>query len=52
MVEEAEVEEADELEAVIRKLVYRLDDAREDSAEHRIIARQLMSIREFSELGS
>jgi hypothetical protein len=29
--------EARELEALIQELVYRLDDSREDSAEHRMI---------------
>jgi hypothetical protein len=29
--------EDDELEAIIQRLVYRLDDAREGSAEHKMI---------------
>jgi hypothetical protein len=45
------VTEEEELEATIRTLVYRLDDAREGSAEHRMIIRQLQGIRDFSQLG-
>ena len=43
--------EEEELEATIRTLVYRLDDAREGSAEHRMIIRQLQGIRDFCQLG-
>ncbi|MDD1520008.1 MULTISPECIES: hypothetical protein [Bradyrhizobium] len=39
-----------ELEDVIRRLVYRLDEVREDSAEARMILRQLEGIRRGSEL--
>jgi hypothetical protein len=38
------------LEATIRTLVYRLNDAREGSAEYRMIERQLIGLRN-SELG-
>ena|SRR5215831_15266687 len=41
--------EADKLEALIQELVYRLDDAREGSAEHRMLQRQLVGIRDGSE---
>jgi hypothetical protein len=40
----------DELEAIIQRLVYRLDDAREGSAEHKMIIRQLVGVRDSSEL--
>ena len=43
--------EDDELEATIRRLFYRLEDAREGSAEHRMIVRQLIGLREGSEVG-
>ena len=43
--------EADRLEALIRDLVDRLNDAREGSAEHRMVMRQLVGIRKGSELG-
>ena len=36
---------------MIRTLVRRLDAAREGSAEHRMVVRQLIGIRDFSELG-
>jgi hypothetical protein len=45
------VTEEEELEATIRTLVYRLEDAREGSAEHRMIIRQLVGMREGSQLG-
>ena len=41
--------EADKLEALIQELVDRLDDAREGSAEHRMLQRQLVGIRDGSE---
>jgi hypothetical protein len=40
-----------ELEAIIRRLVDRLQEVREDSAEQRMIERQLEGIRRGSELG-
>jgi hypothetical protein len=40
-----------ELEDIIRRLIYRLYDADEDSAEQRMILRQLEGIRRGSELG-
>jgi len=33
-----------------QRLVYRLDDAREGSAEHKMIIRQLVGVRDSSEL--
>jgi hypothetical protein len=45
------VERDEELEATIRTLIYRLKQAREGSAEHRMIERQLIGPRDFSELG-
>ena len=39
------------LEATIKTLVDRLNDAREDSAEYKTIIRQLVGIRDFSQLG-
>ena len=46
--------DADELElkATIKRMINRLDDAREGSAEHRMIERQLEGVRKSSELGS
>ena len=41
----------EELEATIRRLVDRLNAAREGSAEYRMIVRQLVGIRKTSELG-
>jgi AAA+ ATPase superfamily predicted ATPase len=45
---------ADELalEDVVRRLVYRLQEAREDSAAERMVLRQLEGIRRGSELGA
>jgi hypothetical protein len=40
-----------ELEATIKRLVDRLDEVREGSAEHRMIIRQLVGLRDFSEVG-
>jgi hypothetical protein len=40
-----------ELEGIIQRLVDRLDEVREDSAEHRMILRQLVGIRKTSQLG-
>jgi hypothetical protein len=40
-----------ELEEVVRRLAYRLLEAREDSAEYRMIERQMEGIRHGSELG-
>jgi hypothetical protein len=40
-----------ELESVIKRLIARLREVREDSAEHRMIVRQLVGLRDFSELG-
>ncbi len=40
-----------ELEQVVRRLAYRLRDAEEDSAEQRMILRQMDGIRHGSELG-
>ena len=40
-----------ELEAIIKRLVYQLRDAREDSAERKMIDRQMEGIRRGSELG-
>ena len=45
-----QTEEA-ETEAIIERLVQRLNAAREGSAEHRTIVRQLIGVREGSELG-
>ena len=41
----------DELEATIRQLFYRMDDTREGHAEHKMIVRQLIGLREGSEVG-
>jgi hypothetical protein len=41
-----------ELEDIIRQLAYRLLDAREDSAEYKMILRQMEGIHHGSELGS
>jgi hypothetical protein len=41
----------EELEATIKQLIARKDAAREGSAEYRMIVRQLIGIREFSQLG-
>jgi hypothetical protein len=43
--------EAEELESIVRTLAYRLREAREGSAERRMIERQLDGIRNGSELG-
>ncbi|CUU15692.1 hypothetical protein ACT4MK_32055 [Bradyrhizobium barranii] len=43
--------EGDELEELIRDVLYRLNDVREGSAEYRMIVRQLKGLRECSELG-
>jgi hypothetical protein len=40
-----------ELEDIVRRLVYALYEADEDSAEYRMIERQLQGIRRGSELG-
>jgi hypothetical protein len=40
-----------ELEAIVRDLAERLHVAREDSAEQRMILRQMDGIRQHSELG-
>jgi hypothetical protein len=40
-----------ELENIVRQQVYRLYEAREDSAEQRMILRQMEGIRHGSELG-
>ncbi|MGY8667070.1 hypothetical protein Q3C01_32590 [Bradyrhizobium sp. UFLA05-109] len=40
-----------ELEDIIRELAYRLEDAREGSAEYTMILRQMEGIRHGSELG-
>jgi hypothetical protein len=45
------VERDEELEAIIARLVNRLDAAREGSAEYRLIERQLVGLRDGSELG-
>ena len=37
--------EDDELEATIQRLFYRLEDAREGSAEYKMITRQLRGLR-------
>jgi len=39
------------LEATIRDLFYRLERARESSAEYRMIVRQLKGLQEGSEIG-
>jgi len=41
-----------ELEDIIRELAYRLEDAREGSAEYKMILRQMNGIQRGSELGS
>jgi hypothetical protein len=56
MVDEPEIDEAfrkegDELEELIRDVLYRLRDVREGSAEFRMIVRQLKGLREGSQLG-
>ncbi|MBR0806236.1 hypothetical protein JQ636_22020 [Bradyrhizobium japonicum] len=43
--------EKTELEGIISKLVYRLDEVREDGPEYKLILRQLDGIRYGSELG-
>jgi hypothetical protein len=43
--------EADAFEDTVSELVYRLQIAREGSAEYRMIERQLICIRHGSELG-
>ena len=43
--------EEEELEATIKTLVDRLNDAREDSAEYRMVVRQLVGALEGSQLG-
>ena len=43
--------EDDELEATITRLFHRLENAREGSAEHKMITRQLIGLREGSEVG-
>jgi hypothetical protein len=43
--------EAEELETLIRDVLYRLDGVREGSAEYRMIVRQLKGLREGSQLG-
>jgi hypothetical protein len=40
-----------ELEATIKRLVDRLDDARKGSAEYKMIIRQLQGMRDGSQLG-
>ena len=45
------VTEEEELEATIKTLVDRLNDAREDSAEYRMVVRQLVGALEGSQLG-
>jgi hypothetical protein len=40
-----------ELEAILTRLIYRLEEVREGSAEHKMIERQLEGIRHGSELG-
>jgi hypothetical protein len=43
--------EHDELEDTIRQLFHRMGNAREGSAEHKMIVRQLIDLREDSEVG-
>jgi hypothetical protein len=52
MTEYVPTPEDDELEATIGRLFDRLEDAREGSAEYRMIVRQLKGLREGSEVGS
>ena len=40
-----------ELKNTIRQLIDRLEAARESSAEHRMILRQLTGVHDFSQLG-
>jgi hypothetical protein len=40
-----------ELGDILRRLAHRLEDAREDSAEYKMILRQMDGIRRCSELG-
>jgi hypothetical protein len=42
----------DELEATIGQLFHRMNDARESSAEHKMIVRQLTGVRKSSEIAS
>jgi hypothetical protein len=51
MTEYVPTPEDDELEDTIRQLFYRLKDAREGSAEYKMIVRQLRGLREGSEVG-
>ena len=51
MTEYVPTPEDDELEDTIRQLFYRLDDAREGSAEYKMIVRQLNGLRRGSQIG-
>ena len=51
MTEYVPTPEDDALEDTIRQLFYRLEDAREGSAEYKMIVRQLTGLREGSEIG-
>ena len=42
---------SDALEGTVRQLFYSLEDAREGSAEYKMIVRQLTGLREGSEIG-
>jgi hypothetical protein len=44
-------DEEHELEAIVARLAYQLEDAREGSAEYKMIERQMDGIRHGSELG-
>jgi hypothetical protein len=50
-IDEATRKEREELEELINDLLYRAKDAREGSAEHRMIVRQLKGLRNGSQMG-
>jgi hypothetical protein len=51
MTEYVRTAEDDRLEGILRRLADRLDAVDEDSAEHKMIVRQMEGIRRDSELG-